>query len=449
MLPVLLMTLACGRERTIPCEVTPDADVAQAPHVRWTTPKSGSSWVSYTSEVEQGSTTPVDDGTDHDVPLVGLPPLTQVAFTAYTATEGPTFRCDGQLRTGNLPVGAPDFTVTVNDPTRTSPEAFLFGSAISVTQYAQFALERDGRVRWLLLDDPAHYGVMSKPALGGGVVRNRFTREPWFREGELVWGPMVGEPTRHEQATTVGSHHVFLELPDGNVVFIREDLRSGQLSDGPHSIVGDELMELAPDGTLRSIFSTWDHLELRDAITTFAQTWPEGLDWTHGNALDYDAERDTLLFSMANVRTVVEIDRASGELVRSFHGGDDWTLDGQGYGVASGEPFHHQHDAKWSAAGTLLMSATEEGTLASVALEYAVDDEAHTLTEIWRYKPEPAATNWALGQVQELANGNRLVATNYAGLVQEVTPDGTVVWEAHTPLNVVFGQVYLVDDLPR
>lgn len=395
------------------------------------------------------TTAPIEDGTAHDVPLVGIPPLTDVTFTAFTTTDQRTFRCEGSTRTGNLPPGAPDLAVTVNDASRTSSERYLFGSAISLTQFAQMAIDREGRVRWLVLDDPDHYGIQSRPARAGGVVRNRFTREPFFREGELVWSPMVGEPTRTEEATTDGSHHVFLELPDGDVVFIRADVRQGQLSDGPHTIVGDELMELAPDGTLRSIFTTWDHIAVRDEITAFAQTWPEGLDWTHGNALDYDAERDTLLLSLANVRTTLEIDRATGALLRSFHGADDWTLDGDDYGVVSGTAFDHPHDPHWSAQGTLLMSAIEPDTYASVALEYALDEQAHTLTEVWRYKPLPAVVNWALGQVQELENGNRLVATSSVGLVQEVAPDGTVVWEVHTPLNVVFGQVYLVAELPR
>jgi hypothetical protein len=446
----LLLLAACTGDRTVECTTAPDDRVPQAPHVTWETPRSGSSWVEYTWGGGEDASVPIDDDDVlHDVPIVGVPPLTDVSFTAITQAGRASWRCEGTVRTCNIPAETPEISVTVDDRARESSEPFLLGSVIDGDTSSQFAIDRAGVVRWLTVEDTLHFTMMSKPGRNGGIIANRFTREPWFRHGELHWGPLVGEDTRTETDATDGSHHVFLELPDGTVAFMRIDVRDAELSDGPHTIVGDEVVELAPDGTVRSLFSTWDHLEVRDELTTHQAYWPEGFDWTHGNSLFYVAERDSLLFSMANVATIVEIDRATGAVTRSYRGSADWTLAGDDYTVASGEPFRHQHDAHLSEAGTLLAYVTEADTDYTLAIEYAIDDDAKTLTEVWRHQPDPPVRNWALGQVQELANGNRLIASNFAGLVEEVTPDGTVVWEAHTPLNVVFGQVYLVDELPR
>ena len=52
-----------------------------------------------------------------------------------------------------------------------------------------------------------------------------------------------------------------------------------------------------------------------------------------------------------------------------------------------------------------------------------------------------------LGQFSRLENGNRLINYGSAGVLQEVTEDGEVVWEVYSPLGYWFGNGEMLDSL--
>lgn len=448
MIAILVAALiGCDGVSRVPCDAALDADVTLVPHITWATPDVGISTVAYTVDGEARQTPAVEgDGTAHDVPLYGIPPLRDVDYTATTVGSTHTWRCEGTVRTGNLPAGFQRIDITVNDPARMSPERYLFGSILGTSSSPEFAIDREGNWVWYADNAYDHFVMMNTIGKHGGVVHNRFSRVPNFRDGELIWAALDGEVSR--TAELPGSHHVFSEMDDGTVAYIATDVRNAVVAGVDQAVVGDVVRELALDGSQRDVFNSWDHVDVRDAIADADPYWPEGLDWTHGNALFYVERDDAWLFSMANIRTIVEVGRSSGEVVRSFHGGDEWVTEGGGYAVAEGERFRHQHDVQLNEAGHLVMFATQEASTYGGAFEYAIDDATHTLRETWRYLPlNPGIANYALGQVQELANGDRLVSFSAAGLVREVTPEGEVVWEARAPAFTWFGQVYLVDDL--
>jgi hypothetical protein len=65
----------------------------------------------------------------------------------------------------------------------------------------------------------------------------------------------------------------------------------------------------------------------------------------------------------------------------------------------------------------------------SRAARYRLDTQAMTATLTWQFRHTPAIFTQVVGSVEQLADGNTLVAFAYAGTVDEVTPDGRVVWE--------------------
>ncbi len=446
MMFVLLALAACAHVN-VPCEVTPDPTSPLVTHVAWDSGAPGTSTLSFQWDEEGGEGVVTDvTATAHSASIVGVPPLTEVAYSASTDDGKRAWRCEGTFRTPNLAVSTPKLLVTVDVPERQSPERYVVGSLYSATADPMFVFDRQGRYRWFLEDDEDHMVLMATPAVGGGVVNSRFGRPQGFVDGELVWRDLAGDAVT--SIPLPGSHHVFRELPDGSILYLKLDIREAEVGGDTRTVIGDSVVERSPDGTERVLFTTWDHLELRDDVLTHPAFYPQGIDWVHGNALFYVEERDTILYSMAHVRTVVEFERSTGNVVRSFRGDANWMLEGPSYTVAEGEPFRHQHDAHFDEEGNLVVFATDSLGSNTGAHVYAIDESAQTLREIWRHVPEPALLNLVLGQVQELENGNRLVAFPYAGLLQEVTPDEDVVWEVRTPLGVMFMQTYLRDDLP-
>lgn len=444
---LLALLLSACTDHEVPCTSEVDAASPLVTRVAWASGVGGTSTLDFTWGEEAGEGAVIDESaTQHVGSIVGVPPLTDVSYTAVTEADGKTWRCEGTFRTANLAVNTPAVLITVDEPDRRSSERFLVGAMYSSTADPMFVLDRQGRYRWFLEDDEDHMVLMATPALDGGLIHSRFGRPQGFVDGELIWRDLAGD--RVESEPLPGSHHVFRELSDGSVLYLKLDIREALVAGEVRTVIGDSVIERSPDGVERVLFTTWDHLELRDQVIMHPVFYPQGIDWVHGNGLFYDEARGTILFSMAHIRTVVEFERGSGTVLRSFRGDIDWTLDGDDYTVAEGERFRHQHDPHYDEDGNLVVFATDDASSHSGAHVYAIDETTKTLREIWTHVPDPALQNIVLGQVQELANGNRLVAFPFVGVVQEVTPDEDIVWEARTPLGVAFMQVYLTDEIP-
>ena len=222
-------------------------------------------------------------------------------------------------------------------------------------------------------------------------------------------------------------------------------------------MVGDEIVEVAPDGTVTHVFSVWDYLAPTDERSDLwnADFYPQGYDWTHGNALVYDEVHpltggEAYTFSFGGLDLFLVVDRASGEVLYEFSGlggygtEDAWT-------VAEGStPFSFQHDTNWSAGdGNVLMVTTnnyDDGQW-TLGIEYELDEATRTLREVWSYGLGEGLQAFALGQCRRLANGNTWISWGSGGIVREVTPAGEVVWEMAAPAGTFFGQIHYISDL--
>jgi hypothetical protein len=88
------------------------------------------------------------------------------------------------------------------------------------------------------------------------------------------------------------------------------------------------------------------------------------------------------------------------------------------------------------------MLHTDPEARLTLALEYEVDDGAQLLREVWRHGDEGTAVLAQYqGGVTVLENGNRLVNFGSAGVLQEVTVEGDVVWELKGSTGAAFGSV--------
>ena len=184
-------------------------------------------------------------------------------------------------------------------------------------------------------------------------------------------------------------------------------------------------------------------------------------DWTHVNALDYNAELGQIIFSSNYLSEVFVIDHSTTPFEaqgssggRYGKGGDFLYRWGQtenyDRGDAEGRTLFSQHDVQWirpglPGAGNILIfnngdeqlrphtSVVEIAPLMNEDGSYVLgEDGAYGPTELaWEYAPtdEDIFFSWFISGAQRLANGNTLVNHGAGAKVREVTADGDIIWE--------------------
>jgi hypothetical protein len=166
---------------------------------------------------------------------------------------------------------------------------------------------------------------------------------------------------------------------------------------------------------------------------------PGAHEWSHANSLVWQEAEQAYYVHVRYWDALLRIG-ADGTL--------DWTLGGlhsDFTGVAD-LPLHGHLSDAWE-DGVLVFDNGDHGDPeVSRVVEYRLDADARTFEEVWSV-PEPEGRHATfLGDARKLPGGNVLVAWSPYGLLQEITPDGDVVWEATT--EHVVGRVQLVPDWP-
>jgi len=320
---------------------------------------------------------------------------------------------------------------------------------------------------------------------GGGGKMQEFN---W--NGELVWDFTYGTPTSTQ-------HHDFTRLPNGNVLMLVKEKKSPEeaIAAGriPSTAQGttvqpDSLIEIRPmgknGGEVVWEWHLWDHLiqdvdkakanfgdvaahpELVDINYNVVAGTRANPDWTHFNAVTYNADLDQVLVSLRNFSEVWIIDHGTTTREAASHtagkrgkGGDLLYRWGNPRvyraGTAEDQRLYGQHNAQWIArglegAGHLLIynnGDTRPGTKYSSVEEIVLPIDANgrysmgndkkygPAQSVWSYSaPNPAdfySVN--ISGVQRLPNGNTLVCAGAPGIVFEVTPQKKVVWQYNLP----------------
>ncbi len=314
------------------------------------------------------------------------------------------------------------------------------------------------------LADPAPWVMIS-------VAGGDFTYEgPWWleivdRRGQVIWYAAVGE----------GAVVLYPDVAlDGTHVWYDAGNLTGLAQDEPHAMrrtldgrwsTRVELPDMrqavgeGPDGSFLHEHVTAADLSLwradPDGVSSLAWdcgAWMEGLGRSAGdcamNAVHWSETRGTVLVSMWPVFTIVEVDLATGTVLRQMGQlaeGEPWTFE------PPESVFELQHGPSWTPEGTLLVSTrTADEWRYQVAAEYALDDASQTLTRVWSYT---STRLWATqcGEAVRLPNGNTVLGYGQDGVVREVTPEGEIAWQVSWPKDQegyrVVGHVSFIDDL--
>jgi hypothetical protein len=386
--------------------------------VSWETEQATQGYVEFGETEEYGQQTPLtDSGTTHSLLLLGMPASTEVHFRVVTTDGSETSTsADRVIATGDLPPALPDFQV----------------SGTSLPGYRTFTViggwcgvlivDRLGRVVWYYehTDDDA-VSIQSRLTMDGKyMVFNspcHLTKNPDC--GSMIWVTLDGVEKIRVPVDRLG--HDFTQLSDGTICTIVKDARE---IDGV-DVSGDRLVEIDIDGEEREVWNAWDDLEVPAA--------EEELDWTHANAINFNEEEDAYYVGLTFLSSIFKIDRSSGEVLWQL-GGEDSSFT---YSEGSERLFaHHNFDIEDQVL-TLFVNGT--GMMdPSRILQYELDEEAMTITEIWSYVPELSLYVYALGDVSVISENTFHITYSTAGYVEQLEA-GVPTWTLSASFPNAFG----------
>ncbi len=296
------------------------------------------------------------------------------------------------------------------------------GEGWDVDTFWKLILDRDGRVVWAHETPMGYRTFYMQPSADGSAIlwdENTFWTD-WDQGKGSVVHRMTIDGTILETIALSGLHHTFLELEPGWLVW-------GGFDDGREVV-----RERSPDGEIRQIFDCTTYWEERGA--------GEACD---GNGLFWNQGDDTLYFSSDAEHSVVELDRASGEVLHLWG-----QLSGAWPFSEGSTPFWKQHSPTRTPEGRLMVSTwTAQDDHEVLAREYEIDEANQTLREVWSCGQGSGIEADYAGEAHRLGSGNTLLNYGVGGHVREYTPDCAVAWHLRWPDQNLLGRGVFLDDL--
>ena len=326
--------------------------------------------------------------------------------------------------------GSPGWTLTALPIDERALVAFAFDSAGTIRWYREFA--DPGAGGELKQQANGNYTIYIGASFGSQPVPGRYVE--FTPEGDSIRSFDAPEPlyTDNHELVITGSGaseraHLF-----------GYDHRTTDLTflGGPPDaqLAGHRVLRLRPDGSAEFSWSGWDHFKVEDWIEPpFPEPAdPDEPDFDHPNSLTFDRDGNYIV-SWRNQGQITKIDATSGEV--------HWRIGGvTGQFTFVDDPFggfSAQHHAHILENGHLLLydNGTRHDPPETRVVEYALDTSARTATLVWEFRHDPPIYTPFVGSVQRLKNGDTLIGYGTEGLVTEVAPDGSVVWEAELKLD--------------
>jgi hypothetical protein len=375
------------------------------------------------------------------------------------------------------------------------PDPVILFSPIASTNVYLMTLDGRKLHEWRT-DDPPGYSVYLLP--NGNLLRaNSIAERPFSalqgsnggRVEMLDWDSNV--VWRFDYATTAGQqHHDVFWMPDnGHVLMVAWERRtaaeaiaagrSAETLPSEGEIWVDKIVEVDPR-TSQVVWEwrIWDHLIAPGSSPSeqpglidpsFAAT--PSVDWTHANAVFYDATLDQVMLSVRNFSEIWVIDHSTTTAEAAGHTGGRRGRGGdlvyrwgnpRAYGLNAPQQLFGQHNPSWipsglPGAGHILVfdngdvNARPRSTVVELETplrpdgSYAYDPATGygPAAPSWTYDPATGFFASIISGAQRLASGNTLVTDGPAGHFFEVTPDGQTVW-SYVVTDTAGGTGYLV-----
>lgn len=393
------------------------AEFRSVVEVRWTQGETADTWVEYRFADEEWQASPrrtVAPGAAAAL-LLGIPYDEEVRWRIVADLgQGPVHGEEATIRTEPLPEGVPVAESVSGDRDRWEPSLrWLFLSLSERPRAGDYGLlqpwwvlvvDRQGRVVWARRTPTDAASLHPRVAWdGASLLVDESTFWGSFDEGRgSVVHRMYLDGTVAETFPTPGLHHPFTDTPDGALLW------------NAYAAGDETIEERAPDGTVRTVWDCGDYL------ATLGESGDCG-----SNTLAWDEPTGQLLFSSYDLGTVFAVDRATGATLRTY---------GQLQGSWAMDPadanFWWQHGVHHTEAGTLLASTWQSARgNSTVVREYALDEAASTLREVWNLGVGDRIFGEFMGEPWRLLGGNTLHNTGSLPRVREATPEGEIVWD--------------------
>lgn len=349
-----------------------------------------------------------------------------------------------QYRTPHLPADFPPLTVLTSKPEKMEPGVTMFNVYQWVDDRANegrgyiIAVDAAGDVVWFFRADHPISDV--KQLANGNLLYLRQHRiHPWTElaeidmEGNLVRGWFAGrrvsrrkKPANLIRLNVDTLHHDVVPTGQGTFRAITTEVRrfsryptSEQQPNAPWraaNVVGDVIVEFQPGG---KIVKRWPLLNLLDptrlgygSLGRFWDTRTYNVyaksggtrDWSHANALDLDRNTGSMIVSVRHQDAIIKIDGRTGKLAWILANPSGW----KGFWrkkllkpVGTVTWPYHQHAPKLTSRGTLLVydngnyrapafqPKLPASRNATRVVEYAIDESAMTVRQVWEYRGEP------------------------------------------------------------
>jgi hypothetical protein len=396
----------------------------------WTTDLRGPARVVYAETDGPVRVMPAREGAE--ALLVGVGTASDVIWRVVVETEnGP--RCSEAriYRTGLHDPDVPEFTVVGADASGDLAATVLLAS----TGVHAVLLDASGRVVWSAhVADAPEFGPfrvrLSPDGRGLDVAYVAGAREQEGRIVRIDW-----DGARTERFSLRGAHTDMVERPDGTVAMLGWDIRDVGAG---RTFIGDTILERAPDGETRTVWSAFDAFPPDLGYTygnAFYATLPDAEDWTHGAGLSYDADKDSYLVALRKVSTVVRVDRATGTTLSVI--GARTPLPQPGAAVDSPHSVEHLGGDRYlvfnsggfgdgACSRATVYRHAEGGDAGEVVRDYGVD----------------ACLRVAfLGNAVAQADDSLRVAWSSAGRLESYAPGGELLQRVELPAGTAFGFV--------
>ncbi|MEO0004934.1 MAG: aryl-sulfate sulfotransferase [candidate division WOR-3 bacterium] len=321
-------------------------------------------------------------------------------------------------------------------------------------------------------------GAYSRAVMRGGVYGGLIEQFDW--DGNVIRS-FIWSDSNHQQ------HHDIHPMPNGHILLLSWDrkTRAEAQAMGRVNINGDmwaeEIIEYDPIGdSVVWEWHVWDHL-IQDVDSTkpnygVVRDHPELIDinlgtlfmygdWIHANIVEYNEQRDEIIFCSHFLNELYVIDHSTTTAEARGHTGGRHGKGGdiiyrwgnpQNYdrGDSSDQVFFVVHGANWIKPGLIgegnilvFNNGDRPGTQNdySSVLEitppldsndhyYIHPDSAFGPEEpSWIYSNPGVFYSAHMSGAYRLPNGNTIINEAVSGRVFEITYDGTVVWEHRTP----------------
>jgi hypothetical protein len=422
--------------------VCPIAGLAVAARLVVVAPAAGSVIVRYGADrlhATGGARFTMPPGGTLATALVGLRPAatTHVEVVAHFVDGTASSSGDRTVTTPSLEPDVPEsLHVTVND-----------GSASGVVMLSlnrdherglAVIVDRRGRVLWYRHCGGGAFAFVRTP--DGNLILHQMDARS-FEELALD-GTLLHTWTDAESVSGADGHD-FQLLPDGNALLFgaethRVDSRTRFAAGGVENAVrwDDTVSEVTRAGKTVWRWSSYGHVG-EDEITADPSEPLDPKDYEVVHANSIEPLRDgTLLLSFRNLSTVAKLERATGRILWRLGGTrSDFHFVGDELGG-----FSRQHDARLVGPGRVLLY--DDGNLHSPpesrAVEYQLDEAAHTATMVWEHRRTPPMFGRISGSVERLPDGHTLISWGPRGVVSEVDTQSKTVWELDVPRAGVY-----------